>query len=90
MPERIYLRVEWESELGPGTIWFELEGESAVRQVERYGDRWFDSRVDHHPELGLALADQPLPIDDLPQNAQWATREDFEAAWQQSLGSRST
>jgi|SRR5581483_8251920 len=50
-----HVRVPAETELGRGFIWLELLGDMPVRQVEWYGERWFSSRSDHHPELGSAL-----------------------------------
>lgn len=72
-----------ESELGQGVVWFEFDGEQPLRQVERYGDRWFSSRHEYHPEIGPGLVDQPLSVLDLGAE-QEITAEEFEAAWREA------
>ena len=56
----------------------------AVRQVEIYGDRWFDSRTSYHPEIGPGLVDQPLfelgMLDD-----EEISSEEFEQMWQEAM-----
>jgi hypothetical protein len=80
-----YFKYESESFLGEGTKWIEFEGELATRQVEKYGDRWFSSRRDYHPEIGLGLLDQsfsdlhpPLGLDEE------ITAAEFEQVWAES------
>jgi hypothetical protein len=66
--------------LGAGVVWLEFDGDEPTRQVERYGDRWFSSRDEYHPELGPGLADLPLselglePMDEVDA-------AEFERAW---------
>ena len=79
-----YFRFDWEpKDLGAGSIWNEFDGEIPVRQVERYGSRWFSSREDYHPELGPGLAEGPLSeMDYDPQHE--ISAEEFEAVWRAS------
>jgi len=83
---RRYFARDAESDLGHGVVYMEFDGETATRQVERYGERWFDSRTEYHPEIGPGLVDQPLsalglgPADEI-------TEEQFEEAWRQSVQS---
>jgi hypothetical protein len=72
-----------DSELGAGVMWLEFDGEQPTRQVERYGDRWFSSRKEYHPELGGGLADQSLSELDLGLEHEIGARE-FEEAWEAS------
>ncbi len=37
-------KVETQAGLEEGVSYFEFDGRIPTRQVERYGDRWFDSR----------------------------------------------
>ena len=72
-----------ESAPGAGTFWIEFGGDQPVRQVERYGGRWFSSRHDHHPGLGPGLVDQPLSEFELdPQDE--ISAEEFESAWEEA------
>ncbi len=36
-----YFKVASESLFGKGQVYFEFDGEMAVRQVEHYGEKWF-------------------------------------------------
>ena len=67
-------------ELGPGVVWFEFDGELPVRQVERYSERWYDSRTDYHSELGPGLVDQPPSALGLGPDDEIDASE-FERAW---------
>ena len=78
-----YFKISWESEIGPGVVFHESDGEEPTRQVERYGDRWFSSREEHHPELGPGLVDQPLSELDLGSEHE-ISAEEFEEAWRES------
>jgi hypothetical protein len=78
-----YFKRDAESDLGDGEVWFEFDGEQPVRQVERYGDRWFSSRSDHHPEIGPGLVDQPLSVLELGSEDEIGA-EEFEWAWEAS------
>jgi hypothetical protein len=72
--------VAQESGLGEGEVFFEYHGDVPVRQVERYGDRWFDSRREYHDELGPGLVDQPpLAVGLSPDDE--ISAQKFEAAW---------
>jgi hypothetical protein len=61
----------------------EFEGELPSRQVERYGDRWFSSRSEYHPELGPGLVDQPLSVLELSPEHEIGA-EEFESAWKEA------
>jgi hypothetical protein len=78
-----HFRIRWESEIGPGVVLHEFDGEEPTRQVERYGDRWFSSRDEHHPELGPGLVDVPLSALDLGGEDE-ISAEEFEEAWRKS------
>lgn len=71
----------WESEIGAGTIYLEYDGEEPVRQVERYGTRWFSSREDHHPELGPGLSDRSLSETLRTNQFVEIAADEFEQAW---------
>lgn len=75
-----------ESDLGVGTVYFEFVGDYATRQVERYGDHWFDSRTPYHPEIGPGLLDQPLTELELGESDE-ISAEEFEHAWNESVRS---
>jgi hypothetical protein len=75
-----YIKIPAESDLGEGVIYFEIEGEWAVRQVQRYGNRWFRSDRDYHPEIGLALTDQPFSEEEIA-SAEEISGDEFEDAW---------
>ena len=78
-----YFKYESESYLGEGTKWIEFEGELATRQVEKYGDRWFSSRQDYHPEIGLGLFDQSFSDLHLRPDEE-ITAAEFEEVWAES------
>lgn len=79
-----YYRREAESSLGTGVAYFEFDGEWAIRQVEVYGDRWFDSRTPFHTEVGPGLIDQPLDVLDMRDEHE-ITAEEFETTWHEAL-----
>jgi len=81
---RKYFRRAAESDLGVGLSFFEFDGERAVRQVEIYGEQWFDSRTAHHPEIGPGLVDQPL-FDLGMLEEEEISAEEFETVWQEAL-----
>lgn len=60
-----------------------IEEDMPIRQVERYGDRWFSSREEYHIGLGPGLVDQPLSALDLAPEHEIAADE-FEEAWEAS------
>lgn len=78
-----YFKIHWESTLGLGVIYHEFDDDMPTRQVERYGDRWFSSRKEHHVELGPGLVDQPLSELDFGPEHEIAVDE-FEEAWEAS------
>jgi hypothetical protein len=78
-----YFKLEYESPLGPGIVYHEFDGEMPTRQVERYGQRWFSSRDEHHDGLGPGLVDQPLSALDLGPAEEVSVTE-FEDAWRQA------
>jgi hypothetical protein len=81
-----YFKQPAETDLGDGFVWLEFDGEMPIRQVERYGDAWFSSREDYHPELGPGLVDQPLSVLELGAEHE-IDREEFQRAWEASAGS---
>jgi hypothetical protein len=69
-----------ESFLREGTLYLELEGDRAVRQVDAYGGQWFSSRKLSHDEIGIGLTD--LPYETSPAWPETEiTRDEFERAW---------
>ena len=82
MSEKRYYRFDWEpSGLGPGSIWNEFCGEEPVRQVERYGERWFSSREAWHDRLGPGLTEGPLSRMGYGPEHEVSAQE-FECAWE--------
>jgi hypothetical protein len=79
-----YFKREAESGLGKGTVYLEFDCDWATRQVEVYGDRWFDSTREYHPELGPALVDPPLSVLDLKPE-QGITAQEFEEIWKKAM-----
>ena len=75
-----HFKREAESDLGTGIVYLEFDDAWAMRQVENYGDRWFRSERDFHPELGPALCDQPLSELGLGSEHE-ITEVEFEQAW---------
>jgi hypothetical protein len=57
-----YLKFPAESDLGIGIQYIEFNNEDwGIRQVECYGNRWFNSNQSYHKELGgMGLCDQQL------------------------------
>ena len=80
---RRYFKRGAESDLGGGVVYFEFDGEWALRQVEAYGERWFCSDKDYHPESGTGLCDQPLAELGLEPDDEM-TREEFESVWDEA------
>ena len=56
---RRYFKRGAESDLGGGVVYFEFDGEWALRQVEAYGERWFCSDKDSTPRAAPACATNP-------------------------------
>ena len=81
---KLYFKHEAESDLGEGIVYFEIDDIWVVRQVEIYGDRWFCSNRDYHPEIGPALCDQPLSELDLRPEHEISPNE-FEVVWSEAL-----
>jgi hypothetical protein len=82
--KRYFKRItDSQSELGRGVAYFEFDGDIPLRQVERYGERWYDSRTDYHPELGPGLVDQPPHVLGLTEENEIDEAE-FEEAWRAS------
>jgi hypothetical protein len=78
-----YFKVHYESVLGPGVVYHEFDGDEPTRQAERYGERWFSSREEHHPELGPGLVDLPLSeLEFEPEHE--ISADEFERAWEES------
>jgi hypothetical protein len=79
-----YFRKWGESNIGPGNLYFEFTDDVPTRQVENYGDRWFCSLKDYHPEIGPGLTDLLLSESELgPRDA--ISKEEFEHAWQRAV-----
>lgn len=79
-----YYRRAAESDLGEGVAYIEFDGEWATRQVEIYGDRWFDSRTAFHDEIGPGLCDQPLSEMGMLDEEE-ITAEEFERIWAEAV-----
>ncbi len=69
-----------ESSLGAGTIYSEFEGESAIRQVENYGETWLSSRQEYNEGVGLGLYDGKLSDLDLSDTVE-IEKQEFEEVW---------
>jgi hypothetical protein len=67
-------------QLSRGVAWFEFDGNVPLRQVERYGDRWYDSRTDYHADLGPGLTDQSPDVLGLSVKDE-INADEFERAW---------
>lgn len=81
---RRYTRHASESALGEGTQWTEFGDDGwAIRQVETYAGRWFSSAIEHDPEIGGTLCDQPLSSLDLSESVD-VTQDEFERVWAQA------
>jgi hypothetical protein len=80
-----YFTRSGDSPLGQVTVWYEFDGDVPVRQVERYGDRWFSSRDDYHPDLGPGRTDQPPAVLGLGETHA-TTAESFDAVWREAAG----
>ena len=75
-----YVKRPTESLLGRGTALYELDGDTVVRQVEVYADRWFSSRKPYHEAIGIGLTDLPfLSSPEWPETE--IPRAEFERAW---------
>ena len=81
---KYYKFFDAESEFGEGLQYIEFDGDWATRQVECYGDRWFNSNQRYHQELGgMGLCDQKLSAAGMKIGDPIDARE-FESAWQLS------
>lgn len=81
-----YFKFTVESDLGVGTQYIEFDDDNwAIRQVECYNNRWFNScGKKYHPELGgIALFDQQLTELGLQRGKPIEAKE-FESAWKLS------
>lgn len=80
-----YLKFPAESNLGIGIQYIEFDDENwPIRQVECYGDRWFNSSQIYHQELGgMGLCDQQLTESDM-EIAAVIDLNEFESAWKLS------
>jgi hypothetical protein len=79
-----YFKREAESDHGLGVVYMEFDGEAASRQVEIYGDRWFDSRTSYYPDVGPGLCDQPLSELGMLDEEE-ITDKEFEQVWEKAL-----
>jgi hypothetical protein len=80
-----HLKFSAESKLGIGTQYVELDSDGwAIRQVECYGDRWFNSEQHNHSEIGgIALCDQQF-FDSHIKPEYIVSAEEFESIWKLS------
>ncbi|WP_392533490.1 hypothetical protein [Nostoc sp. C117] len=82
---KLYFKHEAESDLGIGIAYLEFDGDSASRQVEIYGDKWFlSNRVYHLETGGMSLCDQPLSEADLGIQHK-ISQSEFELIWSEAL-----
>jgi hypothetical protein len=81
-----YLKFPSESKLGIGTQYVELDSEGwAVRQVECYGRRVFNSKQINHAEIGgIALCDQQF-LESHIESDYIISAEEFESIWESSV-----
>lgn len=80
-----YFKSATETDIGNGEVYVEFDGEWATRQVDVIGQRWFCSHGHtYHPEIGLALLDQPLSVAQ-PDPEYEITASDFEQVWREAL-----
>jgi hypothetical protein len=77
-----YFKFSAESDLGMGTQYIEFNNQGwAVRQVECYADRWFNSSKNYHKELNsFSLCDQRLTEFDI-ERGDPVNEQEFEAVW---------
>jgi hypothetical protein len=80
-----YFKFPAESNLGLGTQYIEFDDDNwPIRQVECYGERWFNSSQRYHHELGgMGLCDQQLTDSDM-EIATIIDLHEFELAWKLS------
>lgn len=78
-----YYKREAESALGLGTVYIEFNDEVATRQVAVYGNRWFNSSIPYHQEIGPSLCDQPFSVTGLGPEHEVSSKE-FERIWAES------
>ncbi|MFN6465092.1 MAG: hypothetical protein RMZ41_025175 [Nostoc sp. DedVER02] len=82
---KLYFKHQAESDLGMGIAYLEFDGDSASRQVEIYGDKWFlSNRVYHTQTGGIALCDQPLSETGLGREHE-ISQSEFELVWSEAL-----
>lgn len=81
-----YLKFPSESKLGIGTQYVELDSEGwAVRQVECYGSRLFNSKQINHEEIGgIALCDQQFLESHIDSDC-IISAEEFQSIWESSV-----
>jgi hypothetical protein len=81
-----YLKFPSESKLGIGTQYVELDSDGwAVRQVECYGSRLFNSQQINHAEIGgIALCDQQFLESHIESDC-IISAEEFESIWESSV-----
>jgi hypothetical protein len=79
---RTYFKFPAESDLGIGSQYIEFDDDSwPIRQVECYGNRWFNSARIYHQELGgMGLCDQQLTESGIEIAAR-IDAEEFESVW---------
>jgi hypothetical protein len=77
-----YFKFQSDSDLGVGIQYIEFNDSGwAIRQVECYEDRWFNSNKTYHQELGsMSLCDQQLTMAGM-ELGESIDAEEFELAW---------
>jgi hypothetical protein len=80
-----YFKFHAESDLGIGVQYIEFDGDNwPIRQVDCYGDLWFNSSQRYHKEFGnMGLCDQQLTEAGI-KLAERIGAEEFELAWKLS------
>jgi hypothetical protein len=81
-----YFKFQADSNLGVGIQYIEFDDDNwPIRQAECYGDRWFNSTMTYHKELGgIGLCDQQLTEAGMKLGDR-IDAEEFELVWNLSI-----
>jgi glycerophosphoryl diester phosphodiesterase len=88
LPPLRYFRGQGETMSHESTdMFFEVVGDTIVRQVTRYEDRWLCSLDDWFEPVGMLLTDQPIQPGEF-SNEDEITRAEFQRVWALALEDR--